>query len=256
MSREAREKSQSGVYHVMVRGINQQDIFCDEEDYLRYLETLHRVKKEKKFEIYGYCLMGNHAHLLIKESEDGLPLAMKCIGTAYARWYNWKYNRVGHVFQGRYKSECVEDDAYLLAVIRYIHNNPVKANLVKKPEEWRWSNCRNYYGMLEYPIGLTDTSFILGVFSKDKNTAISLLKKYMKETDRVECLDISESKRKTDAEVLREIMKLTNGNIDRIHNMNKSERDKVLQAAKEIEGATHRQIARILGISPSLVFKA
>ncbi|WHH57932.1 transposase [Petroclostridium sp. X23] len=255
MSRETRERSQSGVYHVMVRGINQQDIFYDEEDYLRYLETVHRVKKEKELEIYGYCLMSNHVHLLIKEGEEGLSLAMKCIGTGYARWYNWKYHRVGHVFQGRYKSECVEDDAYLLTVIRYIHNNPVKANLIKKSEEWRWNSCRSYYGMLEYPTGLSDTAFILGTFSNDKDTAISLFKEYMQESDNAVCLDINESKRKTDNEVLREIMKIIDGNADSIHNMSKPERDKIIRAAKAIEGATHRQIARILGISPSVVFK-
>ncbi len=87
VSRQAREKSQSGIYHVMSRGINGQDIFNDEEDLIRYLETLNRVKQNKRIEVYGYCLMENHLQLLIKEGEEGLASAMKRIGIAYARWY-------------------------------------------------------------------------------------------------------------------------------------------------------------------------
>lgn len=134
MPRQARMKSKTGIYHVIVRGISQQNIFHDEEDFMKYLEMLERVKKKSGFKLYGYCLMGNHVHLLIHESQDELSVVMKGLGISYAWWYNWKYKRTGHVFQDRYKSECVEDDTYLLTVIRYIHQNPVKAGMVTKPD--------------------------------------------------------------------------------------------------------------------------
>jgi len=83
--------------------------------------------------------MANHVHLLVKESNTDISILMKRFGVSYGYWYNWKYERRGHLFQDRFKSECIEDDAYLLTVIRYIHNNPVKAAIVHKPEQYRWS---------------------------------------------------------------------------------------------------------------------
>ncbi len=92
---------------------------------------------------------------------------MSRIGTSYAWWYNRKYGRSGHVFQGRYGSERVENDDYLLSVLRYIHNNPVKAKMVQEPEEYRWSSIHVYYGGREYPNGLSEPSFALGIINQD-----------------------------------------------------------------------------------------
>ena len=142
-----------------MRGINRQDIFYDQGDYQRFLGTLGRVRTDK-FEVYGYCLMSNHVHLLIREKSEEIPQIMKRIGTSYVWWYNRKYQRTGHVFQGRYGSECVEDDEYLLTVIRYIHQNPVKAGMISEPEDYRWSSIQAYYSEHEDPTGLTDTSFM------------------------------------------------------------------------------------------------
>jgi REP element-mobilizing transposase RayT len=126
MARQARQRCDNGVYHIVMRGINRQDIFYDEDDYQRFMGTLERLKTDK-FEVYGYCLMSNHVHLLIHEKSEEIPQIMKRIGTSYAWWYNRKYQRTGHVFQGRYGSECVEDDEYLLTVIslrvKSFHNN-------------------------------------------------------------------------------------------------------------------------------------
>ena len=108
----------------MIRGINQQNIFSVDEDYEKFIAILAKYHKKSEYEIYAYCLMGNHVHLLIKEGREALPHAMKRIGTSYVSWYNWQYNRKGHLFQDRYKSEPVEDDVYFLTVLRYIHQNP------------------------------------------------------------------------------------------------------------------------------------
>ena len=134
MTRQARERSKSGIYHIIMRGINRQDIFYDEDDYQRFMETIERVKTDK-LDMYGFCLMSNHVHLLLHEKNEDIHQIMKRIGSSYAWWYNRKYHRIGHVFQGRYGSECVEDDGYLLTVIRYIHKNPVKAGIVSEPED-------------------------------------------------------------------------------------------------------------------------
>jgi len=121
---------------------------------------MRRVKERESCAIYGYCLMGNHIHLLLHEKEEGLSVTMKRIGTSYAWWYNRKYNRVGHVFQNRFQSEVVETEAYLLGVLRCIHNNPVKANLTSMPEEHKWSSCQAYYGVMNH-FEIINISFIL-----------------------------------------------------------------------------------------------
>lgn len=257
MSRQAREKSQTGIYHVMARGINRQDIFCDEEDNKRYLETLMRVKLKTGINVYGYCLMRNHVHLLIKEGTEGLSVSMKSLGTGFARWYNWKYDRCGHVFQDRYKSEPVENEAYLLTVIRYIHLNPVKAGIVDMPENWKWSSCGDYYGRQNCLSGLIETDLILGIFSNDKKDAVKTFINFMDEVSSDKCLELDENKRKTDEEVLDEILQLTNGRVPlSIHGIPKKDRNDILLAAKAIEGTTYRQLARIFGVSTSVICKA
>ena len=110
MPRQARRKSESGIYHVMLRGINKQVIFEDEEDSLKFLETLKNYKAISGYKIFAYCLMSNHIHLLLKVEKENLDLIIKRIASSYVYWYNWKYHRSGHLFQDRFKSEPVEDD--------------------------------------------------------------------------------------------------------------------------------------------------
>ena len=129
MPRQARRLSESGIYHIMLRGINRQQIFEDPEDYDKFIDVLKACKEVSGFEIYAYCLMGNHIHLLIKPDKEPLELIFKRIGSRYVYWYNWKYNRTGHLFQDRFKSEPVDSDEYFLTVLRYIHCNPVKSGL-------------------------------------------------------------------------------------------------------------------------------
>ncbi len=132
MPRQARKKSESGIYHIMLRGINQQQIFEDEEDNTKFIQVLKDCKAVSEYKILAYCLMGNHVHILIKIEKEPIEQVFKRICGRYVYWYNVKYQRVGHLFQDRFKSEPVEDDAYLMTVIRYIHQNPVKAGLCEK----------------------------------------------------------------------------------------------------------------------------
>lgn len=140
MPRRARKPSESGIFHVMLRGIDRQVIFQDDEDCEKYLQCLGNCKEVSGFTLYAYCLMGNHVHLLLQEGAESLAQVFKRLGVRYVYWYNWKYKRTGHLFQDRFKSEPIEDDAYFLAVFRYICQNPVKAGLCKRPEEYPWSS--------------------------------------------------------------------------------------------------------------------
>ena len=126
----------------MLRGINRQVIFQDDEDCEKYLQCLTASQADSRFVLHAYCLMGNHLHLLLQEGPEPLEMIFKRIGARYVYWYNWKYQRTGHLFQDHFKSEPIDDDVYFLAVLRYIYQNPVKAGLCKKPSEYPWSSCR------------------------------------------------------------------------------------------------------------------
>lgn len=130
MPRKARIESKSGIYHIMLRGINRQQIFEDDEDFEKFLWVLKDVKQLSRFKLYGYCLMGNHIHLLLKPENEPLELIFRRIGSKYVYWYNLKYQRTGHLFQDRFKSEPVENISGFFVVLRYIHQNPVKAKVL------------------------------------------------------------------------------------------------------------------------------
>lgn len=168
MPRKARGKSESGIYHIILRGQNRQTIFEDDEDREKFLQTLETCKNKSGFKIYGYCLMGNHIHLLLHEMDEELGIMMRRLGASYVYWYNWKYKRCGHLFQDRFKSEAVETDAYFLTVLRYIHLNTVKVGLAEKMFDYKWNS---YCGYL-YNIGITDIDFALRFFDKDRKKAI------------------------------------------------------------------------------------
>ena len=121
--------------------------------------------------------MGNHFHLLLKVGAEPLEQIMRRICGSYVYWYNRKYERVGNLFQDRFKSEPVEDDAYLLTAVRYIHQNPLKAGIINDISEYKWSSYNDYVKNE----GLTDTAFVLSLFNEDKKTAAGLFKEYMNE---------------------------------------------------------------------------
>jgi len=177
MPRVSRKKSQSKIYHIMLRGINQQSIFEDDGDYDKFMDILSTYKRDIGYEIYAYCLMGNHVHLLMKEGKEEISNTMKRIGTSYVHWYNWQYDRKGHLFQDRFKSEAVENDTYLLTALRYVHQNPVKAGLAKNGADYKWSSYMEYIGKEE----ITDTGFILEMFDTNRDKAIQKFIKFNNE---------------------------------------------------------------------------
>lgn len=145
MPRIKRRVVDGGIYHILNRGHNKDKIFEGETDFYRFKEIIERYKKKYGFDLYHYCIMPNHFHLLIKISKaEELPLLMKGICQSYANYYRKAYGHIGYLFQNRYKSILIEDDSYLLECARYIERNPVRANIVEKVSEYPWSSYGHY----------------------------------------------------------------------------------------------------------------
>jgi len=150
MGRKQRIESPTGYYHVMQRGAGKQILFEDNNDYIRYLSKLRQCEGHLDFNLVAYCLMNNHVHLLVHaENIDTLSTLIRQVGTSYASYYNIKYDHVGYVFQGRFLSEAIYDELHLLACVRYIHNNPVKAGFGTR-DGYRWSSFNEYFGEKKY----------------------------------------------------------------------------------------------------------
>jgi putative transposase len=258
MVRQARLKSRTGVYHIMWRGANRQEIFHDDEDCLTFLGMMEKYKKKCALEVYAWCLMNNHVHLLLKEGNESISMTMKRLGVSFVQYYNLKYGTTGHLFQDRFKSENVETNKYLFTVIRYIHQNPVKAGIAKQVDEWRWSSCLGYYGRNYYPNNMLDIEPILSKISANPLAAKTLFKEYNERSQQDQCLEDGEVKRKISDEEARLRIKevLREVELTQIKSLNKQKRTEVIRDIKTIKGLSIRQIARITGVSTNLVFKA
>lgn len=161
MPRTARKASLSNIYHVMMRGVNRQAIFENDGDRLHFMSVLKECKEISGFRLHAFCLMPNHLHFLIEPAGEPLDLVFRRIGIRYAVWYNHKHQRVGHLFQDRFRSENVENDLYFMTVLRYILRNPAKAGMEERPGNYRWSSYLAY----ENGCGsITDTQFAVDLF--------------------------------------------------------------------------------------------
>ncbi len=141
MSRPLRINLPDLTHHIFNRGNSHQFLFNDEDGYLHYLGIIKRYKAKFKFHLYAYCLMRNHIHLLLKPSREGtISEIMKAITIAHTRYYHIKYKTYGHIWQGRFRSPIVSDDEYLLTLMRYIEQNPVRAGISNHPQEYRFSS--------------------------------------------------------------------------------------------------------------------
>ncbi|SCL85570.1 MULTISPECIES: transposase [Tissierellales] len=170
-AKKSKKKSSTEIYHAMLRGINGQIIFQDNEDYEKLVQTIREYKEVCGYEIYAYCLMDNYIHLLIKEEKEELGIVFRRIGTKYVYWYNCKYERSGHLFQDRYKSEVVENDKYFLTVLRYIYQNPVKVGIENDIAKYPWSSYNEYLGKK----GICDTKFAFYIVQSRPITTLYLI---------------------------------------------------------------------------------
>lgn len=161
MARPLRLEFSGALYHLTARGNAQADIFADDADRDLFLEFLAKEISQQGWHCYAYCLMGNHYHLLIETPEPNLVVGMRRLNGVYTQAFNRRHRRVGHVFQGRYKSIVVDKDSYGLELSRYIVLNPVRARMVKRPEQWAWSSYRATSGCTAAP-GWLDVKWVRG----------------------------------------------------------------------------------------------
>lgn len=154
MTYKKREWWPGVVLHITARGNHRNDIFRDEEDFQIYLGLVKEVLEfyNEDFEVYAYCLMDNHVHLLVKCKEKHISLFISRVHSLYAKIFNKKYRYIGYLFQNRYFTEIIEDDSQFLETCRYIHLNPIRAKMVKKPEEYEWSSYSMTIGLNEEKI--------------------------------------------------------------------------------------------------------
>ena len=166
MARPLRLEHPGAVWHVTSRGNNHEDIYRDDEDHLMFLSIFAEAVRRFRWIVHAYTLMTNHFHLVIETPEPTLSRGMKWMNGKYAQWFNRRHGRCGHLFQGRFKGFLVEKQSYLLTLIQYVALNPVRAGMVERPEQYRWSSYRATAGLEEVPPWLT-TDWALTPFGLD-----------------------------------------------------------------------------------------
>ena len=251
MSRPPRKLSQTGLYHIIFRGINRQNIFEEDDDYKKMLAIIKKVKQEKKFEIYAYCFMSNHVHLFLKENVSGdIKKIMHKILTQYVSWYNYKYERSGSLIGNRYKSEPVEDDSYYAELIKYIHLNPIKAKISKSIEDYPWCSYTDY---LEESDCLTDVDFLLSMLCKNEVTAQEEYIKMHEEREEM-YFSIPERKRLTDEQAKEKIrIILKDKKISELSQLSKDDRNRYIYLLRKDGDISIRQLERLTGISRGIL---
>ena len=253
MSRPPRVLSSTGLYHVIFRGINHLNIFDEKEDYQKMLEILAKLKENENIEIYAYCLMTNHVHLFVKEQKLGdIKKIMHKLLTTYVIWYNRKYQRSGSLIGNRYKSEPIEDDKYYSALVRYIHQNPIRAKICKLPDEYKWSSYNDYISRKRNT--LTNKAFILEMFSSKIGEAIEYFKEFHQSDEELD-FDIANTKKLTAAQIKRKIEKVSGIAAENISKLQRLERNYVLKELR-MSGLTIGQLQRATGISRGIITNA
>ncbi len=251
MPRKPRIMSPTGIYHIILRSVNQHIIFEEDSDYQKFLYILSDSKRKYDIDIYAYCLMDNHIHILMNSPPEKLSGFFQSLGTRFARWYNNKYQRSGHLFQERFHSTTIENNRAFLSALIYIHNNPVKANVCLFASEYRWSSFNAYYGQKNSVINV---SFACGI----AGTRDSLLRILARESDRSDDELFAGDHRQSNhyytdekaLEVFRSITGLTSTSA--VANINKVRRNEFIRTLRK-ERLTIKQVARLMDVSETTV---
>ncbi len=162
MPRSLRIDYPGAVYHVTARGVQQAAIFIDDRDRQSLLAILARILVDGDASAFAYCLMGNHYHFVLQTRLPNLSKLMHRVNTSYGLTFNKRHGRHGAVFEGRFKAFFVDRDAYLLEACRYVDLNPVRAGMVDRPDQWKWSSYRAHVGTARQPAWL-DSAFVRSV---------------------------------------------------------------------------------------------
>lgn len=262
MPRQPRTESGTGIFHVMMRGINHQNIFEDEEDNYQFINTLDRMRVRYDDEgnpcgsnctYYAYCLMSNHFHLLIREREESVGETVKRIASSYVYYYNRKYGRDGHLFKERFKSEPVNDMAYFTVLLRYIHQNPVKAGIVERVKDYEYSSWGEFDGTVEPVFQICDTRTVLN------RIPFKELEEWVNDPldDDIQCLEIEKKvySKPSDDQVWLQIKEQTGAtNSAAFQQLADEIKRNILRELKD-SGASHRQLERLTGVGRGLIQK-
>ena len=260
MPRYPRQYSKTGIYHIMLRGNERKDIFIDEENKKKFIKIVIQKKADEAFKLYAYCIMDNHLHLVIKEQKEPISRIVKKITTSYAYYFNNKYRRVGHLFQDRYKSETIEDEPYLLSVIRYIHNNPEKAGISKK-EKYKWSSYSNYIDILNHHREIPEIKEMLEIFSLDTKKALKEFIHYSNKHEEKNFLEMKETiKSEIDEENVNEYINgyLNSRNLkkeDLKRREHTQQKEDLIRQLTKRSNLSKRKIAVLIGVNRETVRK-
>lgn len=260
MPRQSRQKSNTRIYHCILRGINKQDIFLDKQDFLKFKKEMEFTKKIYSYKLYSYVLMSNHIHLEIREEEDNLSQIMQSIQIRYVNYFNKKYQRIGHLFQDRFQSKKIENVNYFLNLLRYIHQNPVKANMAKV-DIYQWSSYQEYLkeeqGLISKEEKVATLRLLADNPKEALNKFINLNHQLLNFSKAEDILEYGIKKSLTDEELIyliKEQLKIEN--VQEIQSYEKKKRDKIIRKIKEMKGCSQNQIARILGINLRIIQRA
>jgi putative transposase len=179
MARPLRIEYPGAVYHLTSRGNEKKPVFKDDAGREAFLRILAHVNKRYNWICHAYCLMDNHYHLLVETPDGNLALGMRQLNGVYTQAFNKRYNRTGHLFQGRYKAILIQKDSHLLEVCRYVVLNPVRARMVDLPEQWNWSSYRATGGKTK-PHSCLTIDWVLGQFSKKRDKARGEYRQFVK----------------------------------------------------------------------------
>jgi len=239
----------------MMRGNNREAIFYKNSEKKYFLELLKQQVDNENISLSAYCLMDNHVHLLIYANLQKMSEALKWINIKFAGKYNYKYQRVGHVFQGRFKSEIIDTEEYFLQVIRYIHNNPIKAKITAKAQSYEWSSYNSYIGNKNSIIKAAEMQKVIALFSNSIKNFVN----FHFEEDDSEFLEIKEDLLKEREEKAQQIIKrhllerYASTDLEGLLGLEKDIKENIIKEMISKTRLTHRRIAELMNVSRGMV---
>lgn len=256
MPRTSRFYSNSKVYHIILKGIDDQTIFYDDKDRKFFLKQISVTKNEFNYIVYAYCLMVNHIHLVIKCEDAFLATAMKSLLVRYVHYFNKKYKRKGPLMQNRYKSKCVENERYFIDLCRYVHRNPEKAGIALT-QNYEWSSYKEYIGKAN----IINKNVLLYYLENRQENFIDYTLKTNENEELISYIEYEMIEKLVDEELIKYIMRKFNiNNIEDVPNFFKSQNKKDLEInlkeLSKIKGINVTQVARITRLGRRVIEKS
>ena len=252
MTRQIRELSNSKVYHIIIKGNNDSLIFYDDMDRNVFLDRIKLTKEEFKYKVYAYCLMSNHVHMVIEVPNENLSKAIQSLTIRYVSYFNKKYDRKGPFVQNRFKSKNIENQRYFLEVCRYVHRNPEKAG-IEKTNQYKWSSYQEYIGKEK----IIEKKTLLYYLNDSIENFIKYTNKVESVNEIMNYADFEINNKLNDQELINIILEKFNyDSIDKaINHFKEKENLKDLEELKNINKITKGQLSRIIRVDKRIIEK-